>query len=55
MSLANYPRMPKKMFDWAALVRQAWGPEFHEPDVSYKFSNGREFKSTDSTDSGIYE
>ncbi len=40
--------------DWAALVRQAWGPEFSEPDKAYEFSNARQFKSTDTLGGGIY-
>lgn len=43
-----------KTIDWAALVRKAWGPEFDQPDTAYKFSNGREFKSTDGQRGGIY-
>jgi len=35
-----------RTLDWAALVRQYWGPEFYERDVVYRFSNGREFKDT---------
>lgn len=46
--------LPSRLIDWAALVRQAWGPEFYQPDVSFQFSNGREFKSTDSADGGVY-
>lgn len=51
----QYPRVPQKLFDWGLVVRQSWGPEYFEPDVAYKFSNGREFKSTDSTDHGFYD
>lgn len=43
-----------KVIDWAALVRKAWGPEFSEPDKCYRFSNAREFKSTDGNHGGIY-
>jgi hypothetical protein len=43
-----------KIIDWASLVRQYWGPEFWEPDVVYKFSNGREFKDT-GDNGGIYD
>lgn len=43
-----------RTLDLASEVRKQWGPEFFEPDVAYKFSNGREFKSSDASDSGIY-
>lgn len=36
--------MSSKVVDWAALVKQLWGPAFYEPDVVYQQSNGREFK-----------
>ena len=29
--------------------------EFYKPEDVYEFSNDRKFKSTDRTDSGIYE
>jgi hypothetical protein len=44
-----------RVLDWAALVRQAWGPEFNQPDKCYQFSNGREFNATDGQRGGIYE
>ena len=28
---------------------------FYDPEDVYEFSNGRKFKSTDRTDSGIYD
>lgn len=43
-----------KILDWAALVKRAWGPEFSEPDVAYKFGE-RTFKSSDGNQGGIYE
>lgn len=46
--------LPSKVIDWAAEVRKAWGPEFYQPDVSYQFSNGREFKSSDGNRGGPY-
>jgi hypothetical protein len=30
-------------------------PDHYKPEDVYEFSNGRTFKSTDNTDSGIYE
>lgn len=43
-----------RTLDLASEVRKAWGPAFFEPDTAYQFSNGRQFKSTDQSDSGIY-
>ena len=40
--------------NWGAEVRRAWGEEYYKADTAYEFSNGREFKSTDASDSGIY-
>lgn len=43
-----------RTIDWTALVRRAWGKERSQKDDAYVFSNGRRFKSTDDTESGIY-
>jgi hypothetical protein len=43
-----------KPIDYAALVRKVLGEEANKPEAVYEFSNGREFKSTDKTDHGIY-
>jgi hypothetical protein len=51
----NQPPIKMRDLDWAALVRQREGEAYNAKEVVYEFSNGREFKSTDSTDSGIYE
>ena len=40
------------LFD--ALVRQEWGTEWHQPQVCYEMSNGREFLDTDREDTGVY-
>jgi len=40
-------------FSWRSLVEGADKDHDKDPYV-YRFSNGREFKSTDKTDSGIY-
>ncbi len=48
------PKPGSRLIDWAAEVRKAWGPEFQQPDTAYKFSNGREFRSTDGMRGGIY-
>lgn len=41
--------------DYAALVKKLIGAERSEKEVVYEFSNGRKFKSTDHTESGIYD
>ena len=40
--------------DWGAIVREAWGDEFHKHEEVYKFSKGRAFLSSDYGTSGIY-
>jgi len=32
--------------DWAALVRKAFGDDWHKPEIAYRFSNGREFNDS---------
>jgi hypothetical protein len=55
MSQQNQPPAVKiRHYDIASLVRQAEGDDLPEPDVVYEFSGGREFESTDATESGIY-
>lgn len=54
MANNSVPPVSSRPIDWAALVRRAWGPEFSQPDKAYQFSNGRDFKSTDSLRGGIY-
>lgn len=44
-----------RVLSWAAAVKKAWGDQWNKKETVYQFSNGREFKSTDHTDSGIYE
>lgn len=40
--------------DWLAMVVEQ-DPDHYKPDIAYKFSNNREFESTDNTDeSTIY-
>lgn len=41
-------------YSWESLVREA-DEDVDKPEDVYEFSNGRKFKSTDDTDSGIYE
>lgn len=57
MSTANdsTPAPNSRTLEWASFVRAAWGVEFNEPDVAYRFSNGREFKGTENAGGGIYD
>lgn len=48
------PTPNSRTLDWASFVRVAWGAEFYEADVAYRFSNNREFKGTEASDGGIY-
>jgi hypothetical protein len=41
--------------NWLQWVKTYWGQDWNKPEIVYEFSNLREFKSTDGTDSGIYE
>ena len=44
-----------RTISWLDLASRAWGSEWRAPDhAMYRFSNGRQFDSTDMTDSGIY-
>lgn len=48
-------RVSARDFNWADLVRRAWGPEFSMPDKGvYEFSNGRKWESTDRGLTGVY-
>lgn len=40
---------------WKELVQKAWGKDWNKPEKAYEFSGGREFESTDRTESGIYK
>lgn len=51
--MATTAQPSSRTYDFAALVRDAWGPEFSAPDVVYQFSNGREFVDSGSSH-GIY-
>lgn len=46
--MPNNDAPTSRTIDWAALARKAWGAEFTEPEPVYKFSNGREFKDSES-------
>ena len=50
----QYTPVTTRLIDWNAEVRKEWGEEYTQPETVYEFSNGREFHSTDKTDSGIY-
>jgi hypothetical protein len=39
----------RRTLDYGAMVRKLWGDRWHEPEIAYRFSNGREFR-----DSGAY-
>ena len=41
--------------DWNTIVSQAKDKELREPPVAYEWSNGREDRSTDKSDSGCYD
>ncbi len=51
MARGDVPTTPPitRTLDYGALVRKAWGDQFHVPDVAYRFSNGREFKDSGPT------
>lgn len=46
---------PTRLIDWRSLVNRLLGEEKRNDEVVYEFSNGRKFKTTDHTTSGIYE
>ena len=51
----NRNRVQTRTLSWKEIVERTWGKEWNEPEVVYQFSDGREFRSTDKTDSGIYQ
>jgi hypothetical protein len=50
MARGQVPTLPPitRTLDYGALVRKAFGDQWHVPDTAYRFSNNREFK-----DSGV--
>ncbi len=44
-----------RLIDWGTQVRNAWGDEWLKKEVIYRFSNGKEYLSTDASENGIYE
>lgn len=49
------PTVKTRDISWEQLARAAEGEDYNKEDVVYEFSNGKTFKSTDNTSSGIYE
>lgn len=43
-----------RILNWRDLVLKAWGEEYNVPETAYKFSQAREFKSTDNSEHGVY-
>jgi hypothetical protein len=43
-----------RIVSWRAMVLESWGEEWAQRSVSYRFSDGTEKQSTDSTNKGIY-
>ena len=44
-----------RTFSWKDMVIRQWGTEYSAPDHRiYRFSNGRDFDSTDMGSTGIY-
>jgi hypothetical protein len=44
-----------RILNWRDEVLKAWGADYNVPEVVYRFSQNREFKSTDNSDHGVYE
>lgn len=44
---ARAPTMQTK--NWGAMVRRSWGDDWHKPEVSYRFGNGRTFNDSGPT------
>lgn len=44
-----------RILNWRDLVLKAWGEDYDKPETVYRFSQNREFKSTDNSDHGVYE
>ena len=47
--------MSSTTVDWEAIVEENDKDRRKEKEVVYKFSNGKKCRSTDDTDSGVYE
>ena len=55
MSVSTNYKNNVTTIDFKSLVLAEEGPSYNEPEVVYEFSDGKKFKSTDATDSGIYD
>lgn len=51
--MTNQPKPSNTVTDWRALCHKN-DPEMEKPEVVYKFSNGKEKKSTDRAETGVY-
>jgi hypothetical protein len=40
--------------NWRAMVVEAWGEEYRQRDIAYRFIDGTEKQSTDTTNRGFY-
>jgi hypothetical protein len=49
MARGSVPTTPPIVvtLDWGSLVRKQWGDEWHQPQIVYRFSNGRKFIEMD--------
>ena len=52
--MAENPTTHFRDYTWLSIVLDN-DKEHHEPEDVYVFGNGRKFKSSDKTDSGVYE
>ena len=53
MADATQPKPSTIVTDWRAICYKI-DPDMEKPEVVYKFSNGKEKKSTDRTETGVY-
>ena len=56
---SNYNNLGAKVvtrtISWTDMVQRAWGSEYNAPDKgAYEFSGGRQFESTDTGQTGLY-
>lgn len=43
-----------RVVSWRSMVLDAWGEQWAQRSISYRFSDGTEKQSTDSTNRGFY-
>ena len=43
-----------RVVSWMSMVIDAWGEEWSQRDIAYRFSSGETKQSTDTTNKGIY-